>query len=246
MPPAFITKLSDYMFTNYAKDGGKLLVHMGAAGWILSSAAQISMLAFDKKIDKKQKKFLIPQEGADALVNCGMYYTICALIKSGSDHIVEKGKMITDEVVNALLKIKPDSMPAIAPNEWKKLFTQTELKGKLTKLLENADKLDCLKHLTQDQKAPFIEASQAALEKLYNYKNGMGVVAAIGASILACNIVTPFVRNKLASAYQKHALKKESVEVRKMQITNNITLKSPLPSSFKRFNNYNSFGNVKI
>lgn len=246
MPPAFVTKLCDYMYQNYSKDGGKLLVHMGAAGWILSSIAQISMLTFDKKIDKKQKKFLIPQEGADALVNFGMYYSICELIKRGGDKLVEKGLLLTDEVARAITELKPTHMPALALKEWKTLFTPAELKTKLTQLLATPDKLDIAKGLSAVDKTKFDALAKDALEQLETHKNNVGIVAAITASVLACNVVTPIVRNYLASKYQKYALKKEAVEIRKMQITNNITMKNPLPSSFKKFNNYNSFGNIKI
>lgn len=246
MPPAFVTKLCDYMYQNYSKDGGKLLVHMGAAGWILSSIAQISMLTFDKKIDKKQKKFLIPQEGADALVNFGMYYSICELIKRGGDKLVEKGLLLTDEVAKAIVALKPANMPAPALKDWKTLFTPTELKTKLTQLLAKGDNLDIAKNLYGPNKTKFEALAKDALEKLETHKNNVGIVAAITASVLACNVVTPIVRNYLAAKYQKHALKKEAVEIRKMQITNNITMKNPLPSSFKKFNNYNSFGNIKI
>ena len=136
--PKFVSKFCQYMWNHYSKDGGKLLVHMGAAGWVLSSAAQIGMLLGDKSIDKKQKKFLLPQESADAAVNVVMYYSICELIKRGGDLLVEKGKFLTDEVVDLILKMKPSSMPALKQKEWTKLFTKAELKQNLSFLLQNA------------------------------------------------------------------------------------------------------------
>ena len=85
-----LQNVSQYMFDNYSKDSGKLLVHLGALGWVLGSAAQIGAVIGDKNIDKEQKKFLLPQEGADAAVNVAMYYTICDVIKRGADQLVEK------------------------------------------------------------------------------------------------------------------------------------------------------------
>lgn len=64
--PKFVNKFIQYMFDTYSKDGGKLLVHLGALGWVFSSAAQLVVVATDKNIDKNKKKFLLPQEGADA------------------------------------------------------------------------------------------------------------------------------------------------------------------------------------
>ena len=70
------------MFDYYSKDGGKLLVHMGALGTLFGSVAQLMAVATDKKLDKDQKKFLLPQEGADAFVNVLMTYSICDIIKN--------------------------------------------------------------------------------------------------------------------------------------------------------------------
>ena len=72
-PSDVVQKVSQYMFDHYSKDNGKLLVHLGALGWVLGSAAQIGVVLGDKSIDKEQKRFLLPQEAADAVVNIGMY-----------------------------------------------------------------------------------------------------------------------------------------------------------------------------
>ena len=90
------------------------------------------------------------------------------------------------------------------------------------------------------------ELVKAALEKLENHKDNVGVIAAIAASVLACNIVTPYVRNIVASKIQKHMTHEEAVEIRKMQIKENLTTINPLPMSFKAFNGYNAFSKVKI
>lgn len=244
--PAPISKFCQYMWEHYSKDGGKLLVHMGAAGWIFSSVAQIAMLMGDKKIDKDKKKFLLPQEAADAGVNVFMYYTICEAIKKSADHFVEKGKFVTDKVVNEILEMKPHSMPAIAKKDWKNIFSNKELGGKISKVLENAANMDIVQNVSAAEKTRILDAAKKALDTFETHKNNVGTVAAIAASVLACNIVTPYVRNKIASKYQKHVLKEEAIQVRKEQITNNITMKNPLPTSFKSFNNYNSFSGIKI
>ena len=96
-----------------------------------------------------------------------------------------------------------------------------------------------------DQKEMF-KAAKNALKKLEVHKNNVGLVSAIGASILACNVITPIVRNEIASKIQKKLQHKEAVEIRKTQIKHQITMKNPLPHSFKAFNNYNSFAGIKV
>lgn len=244
--PKFFTDFTRYMYKNYSKDDGKLLIHMGAAGWVLSSMAQIGMLLGDKSIDKKQKKFLLPQESADAGINVLMYYSICDLIKKGADYIVEKGHFVTDKVVEEVLKIKPETMPDINPKDWKSLFTTAELKGKISTLLESPEKIEFAKNYSDTQKKLLNQNAKKALDSFETHRNNVGIYAAIVASVIACNVVTPYIRNKVASRVQKKLQNNEDVEIRKQQITTNITMKNPLPTSFKSFNNYNSFSGIKI
>lgn len=243
---SLLNKFTETMYKSYSKDGGKLLVHMGAASWIFGAVAQIGSVIGDKKIDKRQKKFLLPQEAADAAVNVGLFYSVCELIKRGGDYLVEKGSFLTDDIAKALTKINPANNPALNMKDWKKVFTAAELKGNLTKLLENAKNLTVIKNAPASEQATLLKAAEAALEKIEAHKNNVGIVTSIAASILACNILTPIARNWLASKMQKKLQYREDVETRKTQIRENITMKNPLPTSFKSFNNYNSFAGIKI
>ena len=93
----------------YAEDVGIALIHLGAAGWVLSALAQILMLARNKDIDKKEKRFLIPQEIADGVVNVGLYYSICQVIKNIGDHMSENIQYMTKQSNDFLKIMKPDS-----------------------------------------------------------------------------------------------------------------------------------------
>ena len=134
----------------------------------------------------------------------------------------------------------------LSQNTWRNLFTPAELKGNLSQLLENASNLTIVKNATGTEKTRILNEASKALEVFEGHKNNVGTIAAIAASVLACNVVTPFVRNKLAARAQKKLQHKEDVKTVKKQITRNITMKNPLPYSFKAFNNYNSFSGIKI
>ena len=62
------------LYKNYGENPGKMLVHTGVLGWILSSLAQVSAVVFNDKISPEQKSFLIPQEIADAGINIASFY----------------------------------------------------------------------------------------------------------------------------------------------------------------------------
>ena len=67
-----IQKFNADVFNKYSVDSGKMLIHMGALGWVFSSLAQIGVVATDKNISKKDKKFLVPQEICDGVTNVGL------------------------------------------------------------------------------------------------------------------------------------------------------------------------------
>ena len=243
--PKFMQNFCQYMFDYYSKDGGKLLVHMGALGTLFGSVAQLMAVATDKKLDKDQKKFLLPQEGADAVVSVFMTYTVCDLIKKLGDKIVESGKLLTDEVADKIIKIKPD----IAANikDWNKVITPEDLKKfKLSQLLKEPSLIKVFQNYDENALSKIKPAVNAALDAFETHKNNVGIISTIAASVLAINVITPYVRNIIAAKLQKRALKQEAVEIRKRQITENITQKRPLPPSFKAFRNYNPYHNISV
>lgn len=86
------------MYKNYGENPGKMLVHTGVLGWVLSSLAQISAIVFNDKISPEQKSFLIPQEAADAAVNIISFYAITSSFKRVASKLVSTGKLISKPV----------------------------------------------------------------------------------------------------------------------------------------------------
>ncbi|MBS4759418.1 MAG: hypothetical protein KHX03_01815 [Clostridium sp.] len=244
-PGAYFGRFKDTMFRAYSGDGGKMLVHMGALGWLFSSAAQIVAILTDKKIDKSKRKFLLPQEGADAAVNVVMYYSLCAAIKKASDIAVERGYIMPGNVIDTLMSIKPASVAAVSKKNWKSLFNKEELKS-LTKTFSSFNNMSMFKNAELGERLAARLKLVSMQREFKAFKNGMGVFAAIFASVLACNIVTPYVRNIVANKVKDKLNKKEAQDIRKKQIVSNLMTKNPLPASFSSFQKYNTFSNVKI
>lgn len=88
------------MYKNYGENPGKMLVHTGVLGWILSAMAQVSAVVFNDKISKEQKSFLIPQEMADAAINIISFYVITSSFKSLASKLVSTGKLSTSKIRN--------------------------------------------------------------------------------------------------------------------------------------------------
>lgn len=83
---------------HYGNNTGKMLIHTGVIGWILSSAAQVAAIVINDKIPKEQKMYLIPQEIADAAVNIISFYAITQTFSSVAKKLVTSGKLIPKSV----------------------------------------------------------------------------------------------------------------------------------------------------
>ena len=257
----------------YADDVGIALIHLGAAGWVLSALAQILMLANNKDIDKKEKRFLIPQEIADGMVNVGLYYSICQIIKNIVDHMSENISYMTQKNNDFLKIMKPDSRTNL---EFIKGFAETFRNYGISKVKKQRQNMSAfldgtLNYLkgvnipdnftpAPDFKTAFenlakgrnleqqIDLVEDVQRNFNSYKNGVGVIAAVGASILACNIITPVVRNIMANYSQKRLMRRNAVltagekttlQDKDFKIKQISTLHYPLPKS-------NTFSAFKI
>lgn len=92
------------MYKHYGENPGKMLIHTGVLGWILSSLAQVSAVLFNDKISVKEKSFLVPQEIADAGFNIASFYLITSSFKKVASKLVSTGKLTTKPIKDFLTK----------------------------------------------------------------------------------------------------------------------------------------------
>jgi len=209
-------------YIKYAQDPGKALLHLGALGWVLSAASQVFMICTSKNIDKDKKKFLIPQEIADGVVNVGLSYTITAAIKSLADNLVEKPVRYTEKTYKTINDFKNNKIPL---QEYLKntvkgfkdtgLISEKEAKTPLSGFYTGVVKF--LENSNDSRKDLLIKDIKAAQTDFKAFKSGVGIIAAIGASVLASSIITPIVRNKVASCFQKKDTKETQVKAPEAQ-----------------------------
>ncbi len=102
----FLQKILKVVADKFSTDASGMLIWTGVAGWGLSSLAQICGIAFNKKIPKEQKSFLIPQEIADAAVNVGTFFLITQSVKWSVSKLFQTGKFAPEAVRKYLQKNK--------------------------------------------------------------------------------------------------------------------------------------------
>lgn len=168
-----------YMAKKYKTDTSGMLIITGVAGWTLSSLAQICGVLFNPKLTKEQKGFLVPQELADAAVNIGSFFAITQVTKKVVHKLFTTGKF--------------------APSSVRKFLSDNKdfFKDKVGKL--NFNVLDEAKLLNK----PFPEVEYHAA------KDFGTTLATVCAGVVASNIVTPNIRNIMASGMQKKYIQKQ-------------------------------------
>jgi hypothetical protein len=198
---------ANYVYENMTKNPGNMLLLTGTFGWILSSLAQVTAVVINKKIPKEQKKFLIPQEMADAAVNIASFFIITKAFTRLGEGLVQSGKLLTPKIRGHLAKYKLDSFVGqkITENNLKNM--PEILKGQKTGDMFNISKLSMI--TDRSDKANF---KTEFSNDYFDFSDGMSFISSMVGSIISCNIVTPILRNKFAANRQKHAITQDKMQ----------------------------------
>lgn len=83
------------LISKCAKNNAMFLFTTAAVGWVLASAAQTIGILTNKKIDKEDKKFLIPQELADGTMNILLYALVTTPLIALTKHAMKNNTMLS-------------------------------------------------------------------------------------------------------------------------------------------------------
>lgn len=173
------SNVKNYLYKHYGQESGKMIVHAGVATWILAAVSQVGAVVFNDKISKDQKKFLVPQEIADGVINIVTFYAITNSLKSLAGRLVSTGKWSNASIRNF-----------IAKNPSKEI--------QMGELSTNLGK-------TYKDNEDFYKAYSP-------FKNGVDMIATTVGSVVASNIVTPYIRNYYGSKQQKRSIAQEKLK----------------------------------
>jgi len=190
-----------WILKTYGKDPAKMLLHTGAWGWILSSAAQITGVAINDKISSDEKKFLIPQEIADAAINILSFYTVTKYATKLGEKLVTTGKIINRPVRNFVEKFLEAG---------KKKIKLGDLKTKpMSELIENS--LETVKSKVKlgnfSTNIENIVKNDVNIKRsYYSTKTWAKVIASTLGAVVSSNFITPVIRNHIGAKVQKNSL----------------------------------------
>ncbi len=198
------------------------LIVLGAFGWVVSMLAQVTAIKTNKNIPDDKKKFLIPQETSDGLVNAGLFTIFTSTLTRSAKKAVDSGRLLTDELRDSLKNI------SIAKGE--------KLEDIISAVANPGNIHNKLKNIESDVVNFSKSQAEEVLPKFKKFKGGMGMVATLIGSVLACNIATPIARNQIGAHFEKKAKEAEVAKLtpanQPMQLTNTVAKRPVLPSVF--------------
>lgn len=178
--------IKTYLFKTLGENPGRAVMIATALGVGSSSIAQALAVHYNKKISDKQKKFLIPQELLDGIINVAASILIIGTMSKCAGKLVETGKWSTDSIRQLIAKLPESVKVKMGDNE------------------TNLANIFC------EKANP--ELKQAFYPIYYNFKGGMEILSTVIGSVLALSVAAPFMRNYAAAKYQQAQLKKQQQE----------------------------------
>ena len=88
--PQLLKKGLEKIFEFYKDSPAKQLLHATCMTYLVGGTARAFAISKDKKIEPKQKKYLIPQELADSAANIGLFYLITYQLMKWTDKLFDK------------------------------------------------------------------------------------------------------------------------------------------------------------
>jgi hypothetical protein len=171
--------IKNYLYKHYGQESGKMIVHAGVITWLTSSLGQIAAVIFNDKIPSEQKKFLIPQEIADGVINIIAFYAVTNSLKNIASKLANTGKWSTKAIREFVAK---------HPVQDGKAIKLGDMQTNLSKTFKENKEF----HKSFDM-----------------FKGGMEMMASTVGSVVSCNLVTPVIRNSWGAKEQKKSIKKE-------------------------------------
>lgn len=186
-----LKKTANFVYDKFSKNVGSFLLWSGIVGWTLSCVNQTVAILINDKIPTKQKKFMIPQEIADGVINTLLFAAFTRSFTKVGEKLVQSGRLATKELRN-IYKTKMHEGKTL--ESLIKAEMENPTKGK------NAFNISELPVMNDKAVNGFDEKHNS---KYFNFAAGVSFVFSTVGSIISCDFVTPFVRNKIASHRQK-------------------------------------------
>ena len=205
-----IKKLAEKIYQIFGESSGKMLLLTSIFGILASSIAQTGAILFNKKYTDSQKAFMVPQEMTEGLITVLSIFFITKPIQKFANKCFKSGKILSSEMVDYLKKNDLIEKRGKADFDFSK---------SVKNIIENIEKSDAFIKATSKQKESLLESHTKILQDYEIMLDATSAVATTFAAMTSSAIVSPLLRNHVASRFQAASLNKMKNQTEQEQIS---------------------------
>lgn len=213
-PSSRLMEKGKNILADLSKDPAKMLLYTATIGWVLSAISQVAAIAINDKISKKEKRFLIPQETADAALNIISFFAVTLVLQNLTKSFVSKGKILTPKIQEGCKKF---GIRMVKNADGDAANIGKDISAKLNEYQSVLDIHKAENIISDNAKIQDINKKIEGLthlkEEVYNpFEGGLKMAGNILGGIISSNIITPALRNPIAANKQRASIEREQLE----------------------------------
>ena len=204
--------IADVIYKYFGESSGKMLLATSIIGIMASTLAQTGAIICNKKYTDSQKAFMIPQELTEGCVTILSIFFITKPIQKFASKCFKSGKILSTEMVDYMKKNQLIEKRGKADFDFSK-----SVKGIIQKIEES----DAFIRATSLEKESMLSNHKKVLQDYDIMLDATSAIATTAAAMTSSAIVSPLLRNHVASRFQAASLKYMHSNDDKEQVINN-------------------------
>ena len=206
-------KLSEKIYKMLGKNSGQMLLITSIIGISTSCLAQTGAILLNKKYTNSQKSFMIPQELTEGLITVLSIFIITKPCQKLAEKLVKSGKILTNELLEYYKKNNLTSKRGKANFD----FTQN-----IEEIIQRIEKSDRYIKSSTIQKEELLKEHKKVLQEYNHFNDSTSAFATTIAGLSSTAIVSPILRNHVASYFHQASLNTSS-NSKKQKNTHNMS-----------------------
>lgn len=193
----FIKGIAEAVYKYFGGSSGKMLLATSIIGILASSLAQTGAILVNKKYTDSQKAFMAPQEITEGLVTVLSIFFITKPIQKFADKCFKSGKILSSEMVDYLKKNQLIEKRGKADFDFSK---------SVKNIIQNIEKSDEFIKSSSAKKEALLEEHSKILQDFEIMSDATSAIATTFAAMTSSAVVSPILRNNVASKFQAASL----------------------------------------
>lgn len=205
----FIKGFAEKVYEIFGESSGKMLLLTSIFGILASSFAQTGAILLNKKYSDSQKAFMAPQEMTEGFVTVLAIFFITKPIQKFANKCFKSGKILSSEMVDYLKKNQLIEKRGKADFDFSK---------SVKNIMQKIEASDAFVKSSAEQKEKMLESHTKILQDYEIMLDATSAIATTFAAMTSSAIVSPLLRNHVASKFQAASMNNAKKQTEQEQI----------------------------